>query len=84
MDGGCVADGEFVVAGGEAAVVFELVDAAFDGVAVLVEVCVEGGCSSTFGTAAFPVGDLVFRGGDGCADPVFTQPQTNNHVLEER
>ena len=41
------ADGEFVVAGGEAAVVFELVDAAFDGVPVLVDGRVERWRSAT-------------------------------------
>ena len=38
VDGGLVADGEFVVSGGQGAVAFEPVDAAFDGVALLVEV----------------------------------------------
>ena len=41
-DGGFVADGEFVVAGGQGAVLFELGDAALDGVALLVDLGVEG------------------------------------------
>ena len=41
------ADSELVVAGGEAAVVFEVVEAALDGVPVLVGVGVEGRGSAT-------------------------------------
>ena len=43
VDGGLVADGELVVAGGDGAVAFEPVDAAFDGVALLVAFRVERG-----------------------------------------
>jgi hypothetical protein len=43
VEGCFVADGEFVVAGGDSAVAFELVDAALDGVALLVGFPVEGG-----------------------------------------
>ena len=52
MHGGVVADGEFVVAGGEGSVAFELVDAALDGVALPVGGGVEGWRASAF--RAFP------------------------------
>jgi hypothetical protein len=42
MDGGFVADGKFVVSGGDGAVAFEPVDAALQGGALLVGVAVEG------------------------------------------
>jgi len=49
VDGGGVADGEFVVAGSEGSVVFERVDTAFDGVAVFVDRGVERVGSSALG-----------------------------------
>ena len=43
VQGGFVPDGEFVVAGRDGAVALDAVDAAFDCVALLVDVGVEGG-----------------------------------------
>jgi hypothetical protein len=43
VEGGLVADGELVVAGGDGAVALEPTDAALDGVALLVLLAVEGG-----------------------------------------
>lgn len=65
MGGGGESDGEFVVAGGEASVVFELVDAAFDGVAVFVDRGVERVGSSALGAAALAVPGLIGWGRDG-------------------
>jgi len=48
-DRGAVGDGEFVVAGGQAAPLFEQVDAAFDDVAAVVVARVEGGLRGVFG-----------------------------------
>ena len=53
VDGGGVADGELVVAGGEPAVVFEVVEAALDGVSVLVLCGVEGWRSAADGAASY-------------------------------
>jgi hypothetical protein len=47
VEGGLVADGEFVVAGGDGAVALELVDAALDGVPLLVGLPVEDGWPSS-------------------------------------
>ena len=69
MDGGFVADGEFVVPGGDCAVAFEPVDAAFHGVALLVDLGVEGGWTAAFGPEPAPVGVLVGLGRDGGLDP---------------
>jgi hypothetical protein len=74
VDGCGEADGELVVAGGESAVVFEDVEAALDGVPVLVGVGVEGRWSAAAGAAPSAVADLVGRYGDGRGDPVGTQP----------
>jgi hypothetical protein len=73
-DGGCVADGEFVVSGGEAAVVFEDVDAAFDGVPVAVDDWVECWWPSAVGASVGAVSGLVGRNWDGCLDPAAGQP----------
>lgn len=59
VDGGGVADGEFVVAGGEGSMLFELVDTAFDGVAVFVDRGIERGRSSALGAGALAVPGLV-------------------------
>jgi hypothetical protein len=42
VDGGFVADGEFVVPGGQGPVALEAADAAFDGVPLFVDLGVEG------------------------------------------
>ena len=68
MDGGLVADGEFVGSGGDGAVAFEAVDAAFDGVAGFVVFGVEGGWASTVAAASLPVSGLVGGDGDGGGD----------------
>jgi hypothetical protein len=47
VEGGLVADGELVVPGGDGAVALEAVDAAFDGVPLLVPLGVEGGPSAS-------------------------------------
>ena len=47
VDGCLVAHGELVVAGGQGSVVFEMTEAAFHGVAVLVRHGVEGRWAST-------------------------------------
>ena len=47
----------------------EQVDAALDGVALLVDVLVERGWSSTAGTAVAPIGRLVVLNGDDAPDP---------------
>src|SRR5690242_16646387 len=74
MDGGGVSDCELVVAGGEAAVVFEVVEAGLDGVAVLVPVGVEGWWSAAGGASSSSVSGLVGGNGDGRGDLVLPQP----------
>jgi hypothetical protein len=56
VDGGLVADGEFVEAGGRGAVAFDAVDAAFDDVTLLVDAGVEGRWSAALGYFGPPVG----------------------------
>ncbi|WP_406229558.1 hypothetical protein [Nocardia sp. NBC_01009] len=65
VDGGQVADGEFVVSGGHGPVLFELVDALFDGVAVAVDRWVECRWSATGTAAAVAVAGLVWSAGMG-------------------
>lgn len=74
VGGGLVVDGEFVVSGGEAPVVFELVDTAFDGVPVLVDGRVERGWPPALAAPAPAVCGLVGRGGDGGLDVMGAQP----------
>jgi len=74
VDCGGVADGEFVVAGGEPAVVFEVVEAALDGVSVLVPCWVEGWGSAAGGAASSSVSGLVGWHGDGRRDLVSSEP----------
>src|SRR4051794_21809518 len=71
-DGGGVADGELVVAGGECTLVFEGVDAALDGVPVAIDHGVEAGWSSAGGTTGLAVGGLVGGGRDGGLDATAT------------
>jgi hypothetical protein len=61
VDGGFVADGELVVAGGDGAVAFEPADAAFDGVALLVQAGVEGGRPAAVPAPVLAVADPVTR-----------------------
>lgn len=63
VDGGHVADGEFVVSGGYGTVLFELVDAAFDSVTLLVGLGIEPWWPTASGSSSTPVGELV--GGNG-------------------
>ncbi len=65
-DGGEVAVGAFVVAGGDAAPLFEAVEAAFDDVAAPVDSLVEP--AGPF-AAASAAGELVDAFGDGGLDP---------------
>lgn len=68
-DFGSVVGGSFGVAGGEASELFEPVEAAFDDVALLVGVFVEGGWAAAGGASGSSAGDLVgaFRARE--ADP---------------
>ena len=59
MDGGGVADGEFVVAGGEGAFVFECVDAAFDGVAARIGFSLLLGVTAGMGLEGFWLGSAL-------------------------
>ena len=70
VDGGGVADDELVVSGGEPAVVFEVVEAALDGVSVLVPCGIEGWRSAAGGAASSLVSGLVGWHGDGRRDLV--------------
>jgi hypothetical protein len=55
VDGGFVTNGEFVVAGRHGAVAFEAVDAALEGVALLVDLGFEGWGSPAGGSLLSPV-----------------------------
>ncbi len=70
-DGCLVGLGGLVVAGGDAAPLFQPVEAAFHHVALLVELLVEGWRASA---AAEPVADLVGSFGDGVADAPPPEP----------
>jgi hypothetical protein len=69
VDGGLVADGEFVVPGGRGAVAFEPVDAALHGVALLVDLRVEGRWPAAVGPQLAPGSVLIGLGQDGRLDP---------------
>ena len=58
-DRGLVSDGELVVSGSDGSVAFEAVDAAFHRVALLVDVLVKRGRSSTTPASVLAVADLV-------------------------
>src|SRR5689334_22179383 len=72
-DGGFVADGEFVVFGGDGSVAFEPVDAAFDGVSLFVDFLVEGWSATSAPAAFLVVADLVCFLRDGAADASLPQ-----------
>jgi hypothetical protein len=74
VDGGFVADGELVVAGGRGPVAFEPVDAAFDGVPLFVGLAVEGGWPAAGAAPVLAVGDPVGWLGDGALDAASAQP----------
>lgn len=61
-------DGELVRSHGQAAPLFEVVDAPFDGVALLVGLGVEGRWAVSVAASPQPVADLVGRLGDDSAD----------------
>ena len=73
VDGGFVADGELLVAGGDGAVALEAVDAAFDGVALFVVFGIEGGRAAAVPAFARAVADLVGLVGDGAPDAASAQ-----------
>lgn len=62
-DGGVVVDGKLVVPGGDGAVAFESVDGAFNCVALLVDLCVEGGRPAAWAASVLAVADLVVGSG---------------------
>jgi len=64
-DGGSVVGGEFVIAGGDSAEAFELVEAAFDDVAAPVDLLVEAAAAPS---APGADGELVRSFGDGVGD----------------
>ena len=68
-----VAHGELVVPGGDGAVAFEPVDAAFHGVTQFVQGGVEGGWAAAFRALLPPVGDLVGLDRDGRRDAAAAQ-----------
>ncbi len=73
MDGGFVADGQLVEAGGHGAVALEPVDAALHGMTLLINVRVEGRWPASLGSLRSSVGVLVGLARDGRGDA--TSPQ---------
>src|SRR5690606_36152704 len=69
LDGGFVAYGEFLKAGGHGAVLFEQVDAAFGGVAALVDLGGERWRPPAGPAPVTAVADLISWLGDGRGDP---------------
>jgi len=76
VDGGFVPDGELVVAGGDGAVALEPVNAAFDGVALLVQFLVEGRRTASGPAFVLPVADPVGLLRDRAPDPAAPQVVT--------
>jgi hypothetical protein len=68
VDGGFVADGELVEAGGYGPVALEPVDAALDSVPLLVDLGVECGRAAALAAFALAIGDPVTLFGDGGGD----------------
>ena len=62
-----------VIAGGDAAPLFEPVEAAFNGVALLVDFAVEGRWSTTGGALGLATSDLIVAFGDRVLDPALAQ-----------
>jgi hypothetical protein len=73
VNGGFVADGQLVVAGGDGAVALEPADAALHGVACFVQLRVEGGRPSAGAALGLPVADLVGLLWDCAPDPASSQ-----------
>jgi hypothetical protein len=69
VDGGFVADGELVLAGGDGPVAFQPVDAAFHGVALLVNLGIECGRAAAGAAFALVVADLMGLVRDRAPDP---------------
>ena len=74
VDGGFVADGELVEAGGDGPVAFEPVDAALDRVPLLVDLTVEGGRPAALAALVLAVADPVRLLRDGAGDLMPAQP----------
>src|SRR4051812_4514824 len=72
-DSGFVAHGEFVVPGGDGSVAFEPVDAAFDGVTLLVDLLVERWSATALPAPFLAVADLVCFLRDGAPNAPFPQ-----------
>lgn len=72
-----VGGGGLVVAGGDPAPLFEVVEAAFDDVAAFVGLGVEGGWAAAGAAAPCSVADLVFTFGDGAGDVMTPQPDAD-------
>jgi hypothetical protein len=68
VQGGLVAQGELVIAGGDRSVLFEQVDAALHGVALPVDLGVERRWAASGRAAGEPVGLLVDLDRDGGGD----------------
>jgi hypothetical protein len=85
-EGGCqddaaaVGQGVLVVAGGDSAPLLEAVVAAFDGVAVLVDLGVEGRWPATGAAFGLAACDLVAAFGDGVPDPPGPQQLAGGRV----
>lgn len=73
MEWGLVGDGEFVGSHGQAAPLFEAVDAAFDGVPLFVGIGVEAGWPASKTTAPQAVANLVGRVRNDSADAAAAQ-----------
>jgi len=73
VDGSAPDEVAFVVAGGEGAVLAELAEGTLDGVALLINVGVEGGWAAARAPAAEPVAGLICGFGDGGLDAALAQ-----------
>lgn len=73
MKCGLIGDGEFVASCGQAAPLFEAVDAPLDGVALLVGIGIEAGRTATLAAPPQTVPDLVRRLRNDRADLSATQ-----------
>jgi hypothetical protein len=73
VDGGLVADGELVEAGGQGPVAFEPVDAALDRVPLLVDLAVEGRWTATVTAFVLAMLNAVGLLRDGAGDTALTQ-----------
>lgn len=74
MDRGQIADGEFVEPGGDRSMLFELVDAALDGVAVTIALGIERWWAATGAATVAAVAGLIGGDRDRGLDPSSPQP----------